>query len=98
MMSKLNKMKMPMKKPDAAMADDYGLEMPAEGSDQEEASESPEEEGMEAPLEGKNAEMLAQIPDEELMAELKKRGLSDKLDSEEAGESPDAEASEEQMA
>lgn len=81
--SKLDKLKMPEKKP---MAADLADEAP-ESADLEEGS--PEEEAAEAPAE-EQAELseLDQVSDDDLLAEIKKRGLMAKLD-EEGAPAPD---------
>jgi hypothetical protein len=75
MMSKLDKLKMPEKKP--MMNESADAE---EGSPEEEANESPEEEAQEQD-EGKGdaSDELKMVSDDDLMAEMKKRGLMAKM-------------------
>lgn len=73
-MSKLDKLKMPEKK-SAVMVDELETADAAEGAEDELAAEE------EVPVEG--AQELTTLSDEELLAEIKKRGLLQKLQGEE---------------
>lgn len=86
--SKLGKLKMPEdKKPDMAeldLSDSSDDSAPAEGSGEEEASESADEEAgeMDSPDDKSPSNPdLEKVSDEDLIAELKKRGLAKELDS-----------------
>jgi hypothetical protein len=79
---KLSKLRMPedKKSSDLDLSElDMGSDQPDEGSPEEEAAESPDQEDQEAK---KGSDQLAHVDDEELIAEIKKRGLMDKLKQE----------------
>lgn len=94
---KLGKLKMPEKRMGEMDLEDLGPEEMAAHevgeTEEEEAAESPayqtkeEEYGIE--MHGEGAPGLERISDDELLAELKKRGLSAKLDEEEGEEEKD---------
>lgn len=77
-MMKLSKLSMPMKKKPMDPNMDSSME---EGSPEEEASESPEEEGREQDMGMDASKALEGVSDDDLMAELKKRGLMDSMDN-----------------
>lgn len=81
MKQRLSKLKMPEKKSDKMDLSD--LDMPEEGSPEEEAQESPEEEKQEdagQDQEQASPKDLAMVSDEDLLAEIQKRGLMKELD------------------
>lgn len=80
--SKLSKMSMPSKK--NPLDDVAVMELEMEPSDSEESDTSNEQEGE---AEGEIDGLLAEASDEELLAEVRKRGLSDKADKA-AGDEP----------
>lgn len=94
---KLGKLKMPEKRMGEMDLEDLGPEEMAEHemeeSEEDEALESPEyqakEEEYGIEMHGEGAPGLERLTDEELLAELKKRGLSAKLDEDMGEEEKD---------
>jgi hypothetical protein len=84
MMSKLDKLKMPEKKP--MMSRDEMMAQEDSETPEEEAAESPEEQAQEDEMgteKHAQSDELTMISDDDLMAEVKKRGLMSKMSPEE---------------